>query len=375
MIIGIDGNEANVKNRVGVNKYAFEMIWGLHRLTQNRPYKHSLIVYLKNKPLPDFPPEQENFKIKIIPGGGLWILTKLTPYLLKNPNKVDVLFSPSHYSPPLLTIPRICSIMDLGYLKFSGQFEKKVLWQLKCWSAISIFVSKHILSISQATKKDIVRHYPFASKKITVTLLGYEKDKYKVGISKDLVRQIKNRYSIVDDYILYLGTLKPSKNIIGLLEAFAKISTKLKLVIAGKKGWMYEEIFNKVKELNLENKVIFTDFFPEEDKPALIAGAKMFVLPSFWEGFGLDCVTSMASGVPVIVSDVGSLPEVVGDAGILIDPKDIESIKKGMEKVLNMSELEYNRLIEKGLVQAKKFSWEECSKITLEVIERVNNKI
>lgn len=373
MNIGIDGNEANVENRVGVNKYAFEMIWGLYRLTQNMPHKHNLIVYLKNKPLEDLPKERENFKIKIIPGGGLWILTKLTPYLFKNPEKIEVLFSPSHYTPPLLTIPRISSIMDLGYLKFSGQFEKKVLWQLKCWSAISIFVSKYILSISEATKKDIVRHYPFALKKVIVTLLGYEKDKYNVGVDKNLVRQIKNRYSIVDDYILYLGTLKPSKNIIGLIEAYAKIPTKLKLVIAGKKGWMYEEIFNKVKELKLEDKVIFTDFFPEMDKPALIAGAKVFVLPSFWEGFGLDIVTSMACGVPVVVSEVGSLPEVVGDAGIFIDPKSIESIKNGIEKVLNMSQLEYNKLVEKGLTQAKKFSWEICSKKTLEVIEKLDS--
>lgn len=369
MNIGIDGNEANVENRVGVNKYAFEMIWGLYRLTQNKPYKHELIVYLKDKPLNDLPKERENFKIKIIPGGGLWILTKLTPHLLKNPERIDVLFSPSHYTPPILAIPRVCSIMDLGYLKFSGQFEKKVLWQLKCWSAISIFVSKHIFTISDSSKKDIVRHYPYASKKITVTHLGYEKDKYKIGIDKNLVRQIKNRYSIVDDYILYLGTIKPSKNIIGLIEAFSRLKTDCKLVIAGKKGWMYEKVFNMVKNLNLEYKIVFTDFFPEKDKPQLIAGAKVFVLPSFWEGFGLDVVTSMACGVPVVVSNVGSLPEVVGEAGILVDPENIDSIKSGIEKVLNMENKEYNKLVQKGLIQVKKFSWERCSQKTLETIE------
>ncbi|AKM83672.1 hypothetical protein A2422_02240 [Candidatus Woesebacteria bacterium RIFOXYC1_FULL_31_51] len=368
MIIGIDGNEANVKNRVGVNKYAFEMIWGLYKLTQNKPYEHNLIVYLKNVPLEDLPKERENFKIKVIPGGGLWIITKLTPYLFRNPEKIEVLFSPSHYTPPLLTIPRVCSIMDLGYLKFSGQFEKKVLWQLKCWSAISILVSKQILTISESTKKDIVRHYPFASKKTTVTLLGYERDKSKIEISDDLVRRIKNRYSIVDDYILYLGTLKPSKNIIGLIDAFSEIAKNIKLVIAGKKGWMYGEIFERVKKLKLEDRVIFTDFFPEEDKPALIKGAKVFILPSFWEGFGLDIVTSMALGVPVVASNVGSLSEVVGEAGILIDPDSVKSIREGIEKVLNMSELEYNELVEKGLAQAKKFSWEVCSKKTLEII-------
>ena len=172
MNIGIDVNEANVESRVGVNKYAFKLLWELYKLNENSSSPHNLIVYLKNKPLLDLPKETKNFKIKVLSGEGLWILSKLTPYLWKNPEKIEVLFSPSHYTSPFLTIPRVCSIMDLGYLEFSGQFEKKVLWQLKYWTAISIFASKQILTISEATKKDIVRHYPFASKKITVTYLS-----------------------------------------------------------------------------------------------------------------------------------------------------------------------------------------------------------
>jgi len=284
MIIGIDGNEANIKNRVGVNKYAFEMLLGMSKLIKKEPSKYSLIVYLKDSPLSDLPVETENFRYKIISGGGLWIITKLTPYLWKNPEKIDILYSPSHYTSPFLTIPRVVSIMDLGYLESSEHFEKTVLWQLKYWTAISIFFSKQILTISESTKKDIVRHYPFASKKIKVTLLGYDNKKFKTDIDKNLVRQVKNKYSIVDDYILYLGTLKPSKNIDGLISAFSKLKEKnnLKLVIAGKKGWLYSEIFKKVVELGIEDKVIFTDFVKEEDKLALIAGAKVFVLPSFW---------------------------------------------------------------------------------------------
>ena len=371
MIIGIDGNEANVANRVGVNEYAFQLLTNLQKLQEKDENPHSLIVYLKNKPLQDLPKQKQNFKYKVIPGEGFWIITKLMPRLLSNLDKIDILFSPSHYTVPFSLVPRVSSIMDLGYLEFSEQFTKKVFWQLKLWSAISIIVSKYIISISESTKKDIVRHYPFAKKKVVVTHLGYDAVRFNKDVLEKDVRRVKNRYSIVEDYILYLGTLKPSKNIEGLIEAFGVVSkkhTKTKLVIAGKKGWLYKTIFEKAEKLGLTDKIVFTDFLPEEDKPALIRGAKVFALTSFWEGFGLDPLYAMATGVPVVVSEVGSLPEVVGEAGILVDPHNIGSIAKGIDKVLSMSKDEYNSVVAKGFAQAKKFSWEKCAKQTLEVL-------
>jgi glycosyltransferase involved in cell wall biosynthesis len=262
--------------------------------------------------------------------------------------------------------------MDLGYLEFSRQFTKKDFWQLNVWTAISIFVSKAILAISNSTKVDIVRHYPTAASKIHVTQLAYDSSRFNMVIADDDVRRVKDKYSIVMDYVLYLGTLKPSKNIEGLIEAFSRITNKeTQLVIAGKKGWMFGSIFEKVKELNLEEKVLFTDFVDEKDKPALIKGAKLFVLPSFWEGFGLDVLNAMACGIPVVVSNAGSLPEVVGDAGVLVDPKSIESIANGMEEVLLADKSKYNSLVEKGLAQAKKFSWEKTARETLRVITSI----
>ncbi len=374
MIIGIDGNEANIQNRVGVNVYAFKLLHELQKLNENRSKPHNLIVYLKNEPLSDLPKETKNFRYKVITGGGIWLITKLMPYLFKNPEKIEILFSPSHYTIPLLTIPKVVSIMDLGYLENSGQFTKKVFWQLKYWTAISIFASKQVLTISEDSKKDIVRHYPFASKKVKVTYLSHDLEPKDYNVSQNDVRRVKNKYSIVSDYILYLGTLKPSKNIDGLIRAFNIISKKkeyknIQLVIAGKKGWLYESLFELVDKFNIKDKVIFTDFFPESEKMALRKGAKVFVQVSHTEGFGIDTLSSLAIGTPVVVSNVGSLPEVVGGAGVVVNELDDDDIARGIEKVLKSSKNEYNKLVEKGKAQAKKFSWQKCAGQTLEIIE------
>ncbi len=373
MIIGIDGNEANIVTKVGVNVYAFNLLWGIYKLQGQWQNKHKVIVYLKNLPLPDLPKPTKSFSYKVIPGGGAWIVKKLTPKLFTDKPRPDIFFSPSHYVPPFSPVPRVCSIMDLGYLEFSGQFKKYDFWQLKLWSAYSLYVSKAVIAISNSTKKDIVRHYPFASKKTFVTLLAYDKTKFHSSISPNDVRRVLNKYSIVNDYVLYLSTLKPSKNVVGLLAAWSGVKKGFpdtKLVIAGKKGWLYESIFAKVKELGLTEDIIFTDYVPEEDKPGLIKGAKLFVLPSFWEGFGLDVLNAMASGVPVVVSNVASLPEVVGKAGILVDPYNIKSIEGGIRKVLSMPQAQYNTLVEEGIKQAGRFSWEKTARETLQILEK-----
>lgn len=372
MKIGINGNEANIENRVGVNTYAYKIISELYKLQDSNILKHEFTIYLSQKPLPDMPRERKGWKYEIFQGATPWTIRKLMPRMIFGRDKPDVLFTPSHYAPPIAGVPQVISIMDLGYLNFSEQFEKKVFWQLKYWSAISIFVSKRVIAISQATKKDIVRHYPFASRKIKVTLLGYDQERFNSNVQKSDVRRIKDGYSIGGDYILFLSTLKPSKNLEGIVKAFSVVRRKrdIKLVIAGKKGWMYEGIFGIVKEKGLENDIVFTDFIDEKDKKPLLQGAKVFVSPSFWEGFGLHVLEAMACGTPVIVSNRGSLPEIVGEEGVVVDPENVESIANGISKLLEMPESSYNRLVARGIKRAKTFSWQKTAKKTLEIVEK-----
>ena len=169
-----------------------------------------------------------------------------------------------------------------------------------------------------------------------------------------------------------MSTLKPSKNIEGLIEAFKDVKDRqnYQLVIVGKKGWLYETIFEKINSLGLTNDVLFTDYVNDQERAALLAGAKVLVLPSFWEGFGIDVLNAFICRIPVIVSRVASLPEVAGKAGIYIDPNNIGSITKAINKVIKMSQSEYNKQTELGLKQVEKFSWAKASQETLKIIEK-----
>lgn len=370
MLIGIDGNEANVKQRVGSNQYAFELLQALYKLKN----PHQLVVYLREKPLADMPPERKNWSYRVFGPKKFWTQWRLPLDLYIHRPRPRVFFSPGHYSPRCSPVPVVVAIMDLGYLKFPKQFTKKDLFQLKSWTARSIKKARYILTISEATKNDIIKAYKVDPKKITVTYPGYDKNKFNLRVQERESKRVKEKYKIFGDYILFLGTLKPSKNIEGILEAFKLLITNYKLpitlVIAGKKGWLYQTIFEKVKKLKLKERVFFTDFVPEEEVPPLMAGAKVFVMPSFWEGFGIPVVEAMAVGVPVVASNAGSLPEVVGEAGIVVNPYDPEEIARGIKEALK-NRAEFTK---RGLEQIKKFSWEKCAQKTLGVLEAVIEK-
>lgn len=371
ILIGVDGNEANIDQPVGVNMYAFETLKAIYELQDEWNDRYEFQIYLSTAPRGDMPAEREGFRYNVLEGSGLWVIRTLLPSLYRDSHKPDFFWTPSHYVPPFAPMPRICSIMDIGYLRFSGQFTRRDFWQLKLWTAWSILVSKRVIAISEATKKDIVRHYPFAHNKITTTLLGYDNKIYHRKISAADVRRVKDHYKI-ENYVLFMSTLKPSKNIEGLLRAWSTVSqkhTKTKLVIAGKKGWMYENIFKLVTELGITDQVIFTDYISEETKPGLICGAKAFILPSFWEGFGIDVVTAMACGVPVVVSDRASLPEVAGEAGIIVNPDSVESISNGIDTILSAPKNVYDAMVEKGIKRAQSFSWTKTARETLSVFD------
>ncbi len=373
MLIGIDGNEANQGKRVGIGQFAFNVIRELEAIDKNNSY----LVYLSQPPLADLPPEREGWRYKVFGPSKLWTQFALPLKLFTQKEKFDVFYSPSHYAPRFSPFPTVISIMDLWHHRHPEQFAKKDLYQLTAWESYSVKRAKRIVTISEFSKSEIVKFYKYPPERITVAYPGF--DKFILSDTEEKLVKIKAKYGIAGDYLFYLGTLQPKKNLKGLIEAFSlvakeqipsnKKSAGVKLVIAGKKGWLYEEIFKKVETLGLQKEVIFTGFIDEDEKGYLLKGSSAFILPSFYEGLGIPVLEAMSLGVPVIVSREASLPEAGGQAAIYCDPYSIEDMARAIRETVNLKKSQRDEIIKKGLIQAKKFSWENCARQVLTALE------
>lgn len=385
MIIGINGYETVIPRfgfdkktglpiRVGSGEYCFELLTFLNKIDKKNKY----LIYLPTEPVSDMPKESENWHYKIVPSQKMWLGLGLSfEFLLKRP-KLDVFFSPTHYLPFYCPYKSIVSVLDLSYLRFPALFKKRDLFQLKYWTKYSVKKAKKVITISKASKDDIIKEYGIAEDKIVVTYPGIKEE---LGIMNQELRinTIRKKYEIKGNYILSVGTLQPRKNIVRLIEAFSRISPSLiinplSLIIVGKKGWMYEEILEAPKKFSVADRVKFLEFVSNEDLPFLYQNAECFVLPSLYEGFGLPVLETMRYGCPCVISNVSSLPEAGGDAALYFDPNNAPDITAKIEMVLNDRKLR-KEMREKGYKQIKKFSWEKTARETLKVLEDVAKKI
>ncbi|HEC88422.1 MAG TPA: glycosyltransferase family 1 protein [Thermoplasmata archaeon] len=228
-----------------------------------------------------------------------------------------------------------------------------------------------IIAVSNNTKRDLISYLGISEEKIEVIYEGVSKQ-YK-PLDKNEVKIFKKKYHLEEPFILYVGSFLPHKNIPALIKAFYKLKNqyqiKNKLVLCGKKEKL-TYILKLIKRLNLQKDIIFTRYIPTRELPYLYNAADLFVYPSLYEGFGLPPLEAMACGTPVITSNTSSLPEVVGDAGIMIDPHDVDELTKTIYEVLTDEKLR-KELSNKGLKRVKKFSWEKTAKETLKVYEEV----
>ena len=263
-------------------------------------------------------------------------------------------------------------------------FRKQDLYQLQNWTSYSVKKARKIFTISKISKDDIIKVYGVPSEKVIVTYPGIKQ--FSMNSQFSNFKKIKDKYGISGDYILFVGTLQPRKNIVRLIEAFSHVILRAKpegsreilrsaqnditLIIVGKKGWLYEEILEAPKKYGIENSIKFLDFVPNEDLSVLYQNALCFVLPSLYEGFGLPVLEAMKYGCPVITSNVSSLPEAGGDAALYIDPLNVSDITAKIKMVFEDNKLR-KEMIEKGKKQVAKFSWEKTAKETLKVLEEI----
>ncbi len=368
MIIGIDGNEANEERRVGSGVYAYEV---LKHFAANASSTLQFTVYLKQPPLGDMPKENEYWKYVLVKPKRLWTQVGLPLYLFTHFPRPTLFFTPSHYAPRFSPVPTVISIMDLAYLHFPALFNQSDLYQLKEWTGYSVKNATKVFTISEASKRDIIKFYKVKEEDITVTYLGIK----PTGDMKNqiTIAELQKKYSFSMPYFLFVSTLQPRKNVTRLVQAFSYLQKKhpeVQLIIVGKKGWMYEEILASPKTYGVEDQVKFLDFVPNEDLPGLYSNAVAYVLPSLYEGFGLPVLEAMKFDCPVITSNISSLPEAGGDAVLYVDPLNSQDIAEKMEEMYTDKKVR-EELIKKGREQVKKFSWEKTAKQTLEVLLEV----
>lgn len=368
MIIGIDGNEANVEQHVGVSVYTFNLLSYFHtQASENTQFR----IYLRNQPLSLLPKENEWFKYKVVKPRFLWSQISL-PFYLSTHRNIDVFFAPAHYAPRKCPVPYVVAIHDLAYFYYPQEFLKRDLYKLKSWTEYSVNKAKSVIAVSKTTKKDLLRHYALADKKVEVVYNGFEKQIEKPLTKSETHALLKRLNLSPEKFILYVGTLQPRKNVVTLIRAFAKYHQQnpdYRLAIVGRKGWLYEDIYAEVEKLNLTESVVFTGFLSDAELAQMYTDALCYVMPSKYEGFGIPVLEAMAAGCPVISSFSSSLPEIGGEACLYFDPESVSDLTDKLHIITVDHDFE-RELIGKGKERIKDFSWQKCGKETLEVIRK-----
>ena len=307
-----------------------------------------------------------NFPIRFI-----WMQCIL-PYLIYK-EKLDIFHFTNYLAPLMCPCPYIITISDMTIFTVPDfhTFRRRILHQ----SLLSILAkrSKAITTISEYSKQDIIKILKVPPEKITVIYLAPHPI-FKPIYNADELLRVRKKYLLPDKFILHVGTLEPRKNLVRLIQAFHELKmeseTPHKLVLVGNKGWHFQPVFNTISKLNLSHEIIITEYVPLNDLPAIYSLADILAYPSLYEGFGLPVAEAMATGTPVVTSNTTSLPEVAGDAAVLIDPASIDSIKEGLKLLLNNENVRMS-LMEKGLKRVKEFSWEKAAKETIYLYEKV----
>ncbi|MBW9221791.1 glycosyltransferase family 4 protein [Methanothermococcus sp. SCGC AD-155-C09] len=371
MKIGIISEPLN-QPLTGVGNYLYNLIKEL--LNKNLCNNIVLINYKNCNIFPTVNKTLINNPLKKISKTYLWYayifaLNSIRGYF----NGLDIIHNP-YQAPTFFDLKGqkyIITVHDLIQILFPKEVKPLVHLVQKTMLPRTIRTADKIISVSHNTKKDVIKYFKIPEDKIEVIYNGVNEE-YK-PLPDNEIEKIRQKYNLEYPFILYVGGLAPNKNIPTLIKAFYKLKKQRllhKLVIIGAKRLKYNSIFETIDKLNLQKDVIFTGYVPEEDLPALYNAADLFVYPSIYEGFGLPPLEAMACGIPVITSNSSSLPEVVGNAGIMVDPYDVDGLSRAMYEVLTNDGLR-EELRKRGLERAKLFTWKKCAEEHLKVYEEV----
>lgn len=351
MRIAIDASRTTVQRVTGTERYALQLIRALIDHNCTLPTPHQITLYFRDTPKIDLFPVRDHVTMRVIPFARLWTHLRFAAALWQD--KPDITFVPAHTLPFVFAGRAAVTIHDLGYRYFPDSHPTQQRWYLDLTTRYSAWRANVILADSMATANDLQRFYDIPARRTTVVYPGVD----SLELAEfDVVRR---KYNLPPRYFLFIGTLQPRKNIARLVQAYARYKKttgdSAALVLAGGKGWLYDEGWTAGI-----NDIILTGYIDDEHKGALYAGALALVFPSLYEGFGFPVLEAMGCGTPVICSNTSSLPELAGDAALLVDPLNIDALTAAMYRIVSDEALRLE-LIERGKAQAAAFTWQKTA--------------
>ncbi len=355
MILGIDARLANATQPAGAGHYCREVLRALATLVHGM----ELRLYLDQEPGDTFP--DGDWECRILPRRPFWTHRTLSQELRRDPP--DVFLSPVTQVPWCCPCPALVSVLDLAVRSHPAYFPWRKRLAMRLQSEHAIRRGDHFIVISESTARDLGRYYPMASDRITVAHLGVNEaffDIGKTGVNRDALPP-----GVPDHYVLYVGQVQPRKNLLRLVDAFSQVceghpEISHHLVLAGADGWQHEAIHQAIIASPVANRIHRLGYVPDANMPALIANADVLALVSLSEGFGLPAVEAMAASTAVLASNCSSLPEIVGNAGLLVDPCDTNAIADGLLRLFTDEKLRQNYECD-GRTWAQQFRWKKTA--------------
>jgi glycosyltransferase involved in cell wall biosynthesis len=380
MRIVIDYTPA-VHQRAGIGRYTRGLVNALTHLDAENEY--TLLVLGRSGA--HFAPAglPPNFRPRYVPLSDHWATILWHRMNLPLPvdlvaGRADLFHGPSFTLPPSF-IPSLLTVHDLSFLRYpQGAHPALLAWLTKAVPR-SLQRARHVLADSASTRADLIELMHIPGDQITVIGAGVEK-RFQPVKDQAVLSRVQDRYRLPEHFALVVSTLEPRKNFTGLIAAFNQLTmahpsstADLHLVIAGGKGWLYDDIFVAAEASPVRQRIHFPGFIADEDLPALYSLATLFVFPSHYEGFGIPVLEAMACGIPVVCADNSSLPEVAGNAALLLESTDIQGLADAMHRVL-VDALLREGLVERGLAQARRFTWERAAQRLLKVYREVTER-
>ncbi len=368
MTIYLDVSAA-VHRRAGIGRYTQGLTVALLAADSENEY---LAFYNRPSEAQITPPLERMPRLTMPFSDKLWRLYVLLAQLARVPQDhlfpgTDLFFATDHLLPRFRRIRSVFILYDLTFRLYPQTHSLWNRWFLTLMLPRFLCQADAVIAISESTRQDAARLYGVDAARIRVVYPGI--DVYFQPVPAEDTLVVRCKYHLPERFILSVGTIEPRKNYTTLLEAYRLIKGRqgeLGLVIAGKKGWLYNEFFQKLRDLGLAGEVSLLGFVADDDLPALYSAADLFVFPSLYEGFGLPVLEAMACGTPVVCSNTSSLPEVAGDAALLVPPADVRALAEAMERVLTDEHL-WARMGSRGLERAGGFRWERAAARTIEV--------